>query len=72
MSERWLTWEQWRADSLNSLFYALGKTGEPGRILPQTVRHGEQNSERTWDSRALGISKEQLKRTSKRQWQGLK
>ncbi len=72
MSERWLTWEQWRADELNSLFYSLGKTGEPGRILPSTVRHGEQTTEqRRWDSRALGISKDQLKRTSKRQWKGI-
>jgi hypothetical protein len=38
--EEELSWAEWKARSLNRLFAELG-TGGPGRILAETVAHGE-------------------------------
>ena len=42
--EVWLSWAEWKAQSLNRLFQEQGLTGQPGRITVETVRH----SERYW------------------------
>jgi hypothetical protein len=34
------TWADWKAASLNKLFLEQGKTGRPGRITAETIRHG--------------------------------
>jgi hypothetical protein len=36
-----IPWAEWKAQSLNKLFLEQGVTGEPGRIKPATVLHGE-------------------------------
>jgi hypothetical protein len=33
-------WATWQAASLNRLFEQQGVRGEPGKIKPETVRHG--------------------------------
>jgi hypothetical protein len=39
---RWMSWAEWKAESLNRLFRDQGVTGRPGRITAATVLHGEQ------------------------------
>ena len=39
--ESGISWPEWKAAALNRLFEGQGVTGEPGRITPETVRHGE-------------------------------
>ena len=39
--EVWLSWAEWKAAMLNKLFLEQGVLGEPAKILPETVRHGE-------------------------------
>jgi uncharacterized protein (DUF427 family) len=58
-----IPWAEWKARELNQI--------TRGSITASTVRHGEQERDPVWDSRAQGIHKEQLRRTSKRQWKGL-
>jgi hypothetical protein len=36
-----ITWDEWKAAALNQLFKEQGMTGNPGRIIAATVRHGE-------------------------------
>lgn len=51
LQARGLSWYQWFANALNSLFESRGVKGEDGRgapasnITPETVRHGERG---TW------------------------
>lgn len=35
-----VSWAQWKADQLNKLFLEQGHMGKPGKITPETVRHG--------------------------------
>jgi hypothetical protein len=39
--DRGIPWSEWKAATLNRLFLEQGVLGQPGRILPETVRHGE-------------------------------
>jgi hypothetical protein len=39
--EVWMQWCEWKAVALNRLFQEQGTSGEPGRITPAVVRHGE-------------------------------
>jgi hypothetical protein len=36
--EVWLSWAQWKAQTLNRLFQGQGLTGQPGRITAATVQ----------------------------------
>jgi hypothetical protein len=36
-----MSWAAWRAAALNCLFLDLGRTGQPGQITADTIRHGE-------------------------------
>ena len=38
----WLSWAEWKAQSLNRLCKEQGVTRQPGRITAATVRHGEE------------------------------
>jgi hypothetical protein len=42
----WLCWYEWKARMLNRLFLEQGVTGQAGRIMPETIRHGEWNVRR--------------------------
>jgi hypothetical protein len=42
LTERVMSWAEWKAGALNQLFLELGSTGRPGRITPDTIRHSEQ------------------------------
>jgi len=44
--ERSLSWPEWKATTLNKLFLEQGLTGEPGRIITDTVRHGQRGGPR--------------------------
>lgn len=35
-----ISYAEWKAAELNRLFQEQGLTGQPGRITPETVRHG--------------------------------
>lgn len=35
-----MPWEEWQATALNRIFLEQGVTRQPGRIKPETVRHG--------------------------------
>jgi len=39
--ETGVSWTEWKAVALNQLFQEQGRTGEPGRITAETIRHGE-------------------------------
>jgi hypothetical protein len=39
--ERLMSWAEWKAGALNQLFLELGNASQPGRITPDTIRHGE-------------------------------
>jgi hypothetical protein len=36
-----IPWATWKAEKLNQLFCELGKAGQPAKIQPETVGHGE-------------------------------
>jgi hypothetical protein len=38
---RWMSWAEWKAESLNRLFLEQGVIGRPGRITAATVLDGE-------------------------------
>jgi hypothetical protein len=38
---RAMSWVEWKADALNTLFQQYGSSGQRGRITPATVLHGE-------------------------------
>ena len=38
--------EEWKAAALNRLFQEQGKTGQPGQITAETVRHGDRKAKR--------------------------
>jgi len=40
-TERVMSWAEWKADALNQLFLELGNSGQPGRIMAETIRRGE-------------------------------
>jgi hypothetical protein len=44
LDSKGVSWEQWRAASLNRLFLERGAMGRPGRITAATIRHGEQRA----------------------------
>ena len=46
-SRRLMSWPKWKAAALNQLFLEQGRTGKPGRITAETVRHGERAPRRT-------------------------
>jgi hypothetical protein len=37
---RWVPYAEWKAQQLNQLFRLHGRTGQPGRIKPETVQDG--------------------------------
>jgi len=44
--ERGVSWAEWKAAALNRLFLEQGRTGQPGGITAETVRHGERSGRR--------------------------
>ena len=50
-TERGMSWAEWKAAALNQLFLELGRTGQPGRITADTIRHGEQAWMTSWKNR---------------------
>lgn len=41
VTERVMSWAEWKAAALNKLFLELGTAGQQGRITDDTIRHGE-------------------------------
>jgi hypothetical protein len=39
---RTMSWAEWKADALNTLFQQYGSSGQRGRITAASVLHGEQ------------------------------
>jgi len=46
-----MSWAEWKAAALNQLFLELGRTGQPGRITADTIRHGEKAWMTSWKNR---------------------
>ena len=36
-----MSWDEWKAGTINQLFLEQGRTGQPARITADTVRHGQ-------------------------------
>jgi hypothetical protein len=49
-----MSWAEWKAVALNRLFLEQGRTGAPGRITAETVRHGERATRRRLDDSVTG------------------
>jgi hypothetical protein len=43
--ERVMSCSEWKAAALNRLFLEQGTSGQPGRIIAETVSHGERHQE---------------------------
>ena len=39
---RWMSWYEWKAESLNRMFQKYGVLKQRGRITAETVRDGEE------------------------------
>lgn len=61
-----ISYYEWKAQELNRIF------GHDSAIQAATVRHGEHARPQATTFLSQGISKAQLRRTSKRQWKGLR
>jgi hypothetical protein len=61
----WISWPQWQAQELNQILHG-------GAITEETVRSGERIKRSSNQLTMMqGFSKQQLRRTTKRQWKGL-